>query len=136
MDVKMGLYKIADALQMPLVYENKEVSGSTTVQYSAIPCLRVDMRLKVLRLFVNEVVGVMSHISDNLYIVITYFGNTGVVSALLVDSSKLPADCQSEPQKLIGPKFSGREVVATLRQGIVASFCYRNLQWATLKLPD
>lgn len=136
MDMKSSLYKLADALQVPLEYLAGKVSGGADGVYSGVPELNLPFTVTAKKMFVHETIGVLVHVMGDLSLVVSHFGATGVVTALLLDGNKLMLDgVKSPPELFFSKTSSGRDVVDSMRHAIVASFMWQNRKWSPLKLP-
>lgn len=138
MEVMTSLYKISDALGIPLLWDKGELSGrSENGVFSPLPGLDFPILITAKKIFANDTVGVLAHVAGDLYVLVSHFYKTNSVSAFLIDGGKLSMDgVQAPPELFISKGMSLREVIAAVRVGVVSSFVWKNRQWEPLKLPN
>jgi hypothetical protein len=136
MELSLSLYKIADALQIPIEYVDGTVAGKLDASYDKVPGLCLPVKVRVKKLYVHETVGVLVDVIGDLAILVSHVDTTGALTAILIDKNKLEMDGVKTPPELFFTKrSSGREVVDALRGSIVASFMWHQRKWSPLKLP-
>ena len=136
MDMRLSLYKIADALQIPLDYADGKVTGQRGATFSPVKGLVLPLDFTVSKLFSGESCGVVAHVLGDLYLVVGHFPKTGAVSAFLIDGDKVVEEGMKIPPHLcISASMGLKEVIGTLRKSIVSSFVFKDRKWSPLKLP-
>lgn len=136
MDMKNSLFKIADALQIPLDYADGKVTGQRGATFSPVAGLSLPLDFTVSKLFSGESCGVVAHVLGDLYIVVGHFPKTGAVSAFLIDGSKVVEEgVKIDPCLRITSTMGLKEVIQSLKKSVVASFVHKDRKWSTLKLP-
>ena len=136
MDIKMSLYKIADALGITLEYEDGKVTAQSTGTLPLLPLLDLTMPLKVNKFFANEVCGVIAHVVGDLHLIVSHYNRTNIVSVFIIDGSKLEMEgVKTPPELFVTKSMSLKQVVNALRVGIVSSFVWKDRTWGPLKLP-
>jgi len=134
--IDLSLYKLADALQIPLTYNQGKIGGSQAVRWSIIGG-EIPFTMIANKIFATEQVGIIAHVMGDLHVIVSHFPQSGTVSAYLVDASKSKLDgVKIAPDKAISKKMTLREVVDTLRPAIVAAYYWKQDKWRPLALPS
>jgi len=131
MDISLSLYKISDALGIPLHYDNGTISGSAPGKFKVMDGLELPITIEAQKLFFNETCGVLASVMGDLCILVTHYRRTSTVSAFLIDSTKT----NMPPKDMFSKQDTMKRVVSLLRPGIVASFIFKDHKWSPLKLP-
>lgn len=137
-NVATCLSAIADATSVPLHYSSGVLSGSLKACFEPLPYLSLPVRVQAYKVFASEQVGVLFYVMGDLYMLVAFMPSTQVLSAYLVDSSKVPGTSRVSIPDVAGyisKSMSLAQAVQALRPAIVASFLYREKKWSTLKLP-
>lgn len=134
MSIELSLYKISDTLQLPFTYKDGKVSGSVERLVKSLVGVNIPIKLKAVKLFSNEQVGLLAHVIGDLFVLVSHYPKTGMVSLYLVDGNELSMDgVKTPPDLFISKKMNLREVVTGLKKAIVASFYYKE-GWKKLNL--
>lgn len=135
MSIDLSLYKIADAMQMALKYQNGKVSGEQCMTWETMG-QKLPFTLKAEKLFAGEQVGVLFHVMGDLYIIVSHFPKTGTVSIYMVDGSKTKINgVKCAPEKLISKKMILKEVVESMGPALVKAHYWKQGEWKPLALP-
>lgn len=137
------LDRIADAMQVPLVYNSAVVppiSGFRKAMYSPLPGLDIPFTIRAEKLFHYDQTGVIFHVLGNLWALVAHYEKTNSTTVFLIDQSKMGSVVETEgvaptPDKVIQPKSNLKEAVDTLRPAIVKSFIWKGGAWTKLPLP-
>lgn len=136
MALELSLYKLADAIQVPLTYENGKVWGEREAKLVSPLDFTLPFKIKARKFFMNEQCGVLAHVRGDLHLIISHFPATGSVSLYLIDGSKLFMDGVKAPPELYISKTNGmREVFTALKHAMVVAFAWKGNKWSPLKLP-
>jgi len=131
MGIDLSLYKIADALQVPVECNDGIVSGKRTVTIQSVIGLAMKMQLSAKVMFASSQVGVVFGVSGNLLVLVAHNPDKNALSFYIIDKSCLEYDVKD----LLGKKATLREAVEILRPAIVKSFYNTKGEWKTLTLP-
>lgn len=136
MSIELSLYKIADAMQVPLKYEGGTISGGGKTEIAMGAGIKVPVELKATAIFQSEQVGVLFDVAGDLGILVAHYPKSNAVSAYLIDKSKTEVQgIRVNPVQLIAKKATLIGAVKALKMAIVASFFYKSGGWAVLPLP-
>ena len=122
---------LADVMQLPLSYKDGKITGYRSGTFMPMPGVTLPLEIRAAQHFAGEVVGLIAFVMGDLYLMAGHMESTNVVSAFLIDASKL----SNKPEVLIHPKMDLRDVVGILKAGMVASFVHKAGKWSLLKLP-
>lgn len=131
--LEMSLYKIADAIQIPLQCKGNTVIASGRLRVMLQPGLEIPLVINAVKLFQGTHVGVVFHIRGDLYLIVAHYQKSSVVSAFLVDQSKVVGGLATP---MIRNDMGLKEVIDTLGKGVVRSLYYKKdaTAWLPLKL--
>lgn len=137
MSIELSLYKLADALQIPLDYQDGKVSGSMTGKLkTTVAGLEIPITAKATKLFMNDQCGVVADIAGDLAVIVAHYPKTGSVSAYLLNKDKLMMDgVKAPPDLFISKKMTLMEVMQSVRKAVVRAFYYKDGKWKPLTLP-
>lgn len=136
MGIDLSLYKIADALQIPITYRDGKATGERGASVKTLLGFDLPFTIKAVKLFMNDQCGLLAHIRGDLYIIVSHFQQTGSISAYLIDAGELSMDgVKAPPELFISKSFGLPEVYAALKDSMVAAFSWKGDQWKPLKLP-
>lgn len=136
MSIELSLFKIADALQMPLTYHDGVIEGEVLGVLKTSVGLELPIQVKAKKLFWNDQCGVLVDVVGDLSMIIAHFPKMSSVSAYLIDKDKLFVDgVKTPPELFIAKKMKLAEVIKSVRKAVVASFYYKEGKWKPLTLP-
>lgn len=130
-DLVASMLELAAAVGVPLTLSAGKVGGSASVAMDTPTQVPMKMNVRVVDSFIKDGLGVIYHISGDLYMIAFHLSTSGVVSLYLLDGKGLT-------DETVMPKLEDitlRNVVTYLRKRIVASHYWTGASWATLKLP-
>jgi hypothetical protein len=132
-----ALTRIADVLQVPLEYSEGKAYTNAVFHYEPLPNLNLPVKIKPVKVFMHEQVGVVLHLIGHLYLMVGHFEKTNSTTAFLINQAKLEIEggAIARPEMLLNSKGSLKEAVDALRGGIVKSFVWKSTRWEPLKLP-
>lgn len=137
MDASLSLFKIVDAIQVPITVVNGEVQGSAKVSVELLPGLKFPMVIEARKMFINTQVGVLVKVHGMLNILIAHNPAGATLSAYLIDLSQLVEDgVMIAPETMFSKSATIRDAVTALRPGIVAAFFCKSGNWTRLTLPS
>lgn len=135
MGLNTSLNYIADACQMPLEYLNGAVTGEVKGTYSPLPGLTLPLDMKARKFFYHTQAGLILHVTGHLFLMVAHYEKTNTVSAFLIDGSAVELDgVMAPPELVVTSKMTLREVVDSLRSGIVKSFVWSKQKWSPMTL--
>jgi len=136
MTIDLSLFKIADALQVKLEYNDGKISGIVSGKLMTSLGFGLPFKVEAKKVFYNDQCGVLFHIMGNLNMIVSHFPKTGAVSAFLIDGDKLEMDgVKAPPEMFISKTNTLKEVVSALGKSLVRAFHYSNGVWKPLVLP-
>jgi hypothetical protein len=131
-----GLSRIADVLQVPLEYSDGKAFTNAVFNFEPLPDLNLPVKVKPVKVFMHDQVGVVFHLMGHLYLMVGHFEKTNSTTAFLINQAKLDIEgVMARPDMLLNSKGSLKEAVDALRPGIVKSFVWKGTRWEVLKLP-
>lgn len=136
MNVSLSLYKIADALQVPLNYHDGVVSGGGVVSFPAVDGLPdFKFALCPLHIVVSEQVFVAFSVAGDLELVVSHYPQTGAVSLFFIDASRLKMDGKRVPLvKALQNVPDLKGAIGALKPSVVSAFFYSGGLWKPLKI--
>lgn len=126
----LSLQEVSSVLKIPLTIEDGKILGSGLFELK-LKDMKVKFDVEAKALFNSEQLGVLFHISGDLYLLVAHYYHTKISSAFLLDSSKAIVKLE----KLIKPNATLKETVDAIKHTVVASFYNKNYEWHKLTLP-
>jgi len=127
----LSLFKIADALQMPLETTGKAVIGERKATFKSNLGFEVPLQLTARAIFYSEQVGVVVHVLGDLYLLVAHNPDQNGLSAFIIDGAMLEGDVEN----IVEVKWNLRNVIAEFGKAVRAAFYMKGGEWATLKIP-
>jgi hypothetical protein len=137
--LQKSLDRIADVMQVPLVYDSKitpPIDGKGKAHYAPLPGLDIAFTVRAEKLFYSDQVGVLFHVLGSLWAMVAHYDKTNSTTMFLIDGGKVGVDgTMITPDKMINKKGNLMEAVDILRPAIVKSFIFKGGVWTKLPLP-
>lgn len=124
---------LVDAIGIPLAIMNKSVAGVTKLTFENPTSIPMVMRPSVVKSFGSNGLGLLVHVSGDLYLIAYCLESSGVVSVYVLDGKGKSKDYLST---LASTSDGIRGLIDMLRPSIAASFYWSGASWAKLKLPQ
>lgn len=136
MNVSLSLYKIADALQVPLDYQDGVVSGGGVVSFPPVGDLpEFKFCLTPLKIVVSEQVFVLFSVAGDLHLMVSHYPQTSAVSLFFIDGAGIKLQGKKTPVPHVLENVADlRAAIGRLKEALVGAFFYSGGQWKPLKV--